>query len=394
MAGDQDEARRATRGGVTGMGGSERMRTRVPQIASALVLLLATSRASGAAPVAAKPLADAKQLAAGKKLLDQAITAAGGAKALAAINDVTQTGSLTATMAEQDVAGTVTMIETRDGSTRDQLSVAGFEMISVAGPAGGYTSQAGISKTLAGNDLVQAQAQSRFTPLGLLLHGGEPGVVLRGLASEEDLDVLEVDPPGADPLTFYLDPKTHLVTKLKLVSSKEGTTLVTRYGLYRPEAGVQLAHQLSLTQSGLAMVLTFTNVQINAGVAVTTEAGAKTTEAGAKTAEPAVAAVKESKAEPENLQALSIINKTGKTLGDLYLSEHDKKEWGADLLPVDRFHDGDTATIRFRVKTECTFDLMITDVEGHYWIAPGANLCTRHTLTLKATKTGVTFDAK
>ena len=291
---------------------------------AAVVLLL------GAAP---KPA----QIAEGKRLLAQAIEAAGGAKALDALQDITLTGTLRATMGEDDIDGSVTMFESRDGSTRDELSFGGFEMIAAAGPAGAWTSQAGISKTLHGDELAQAQAQSRFTPLGLLLHGGEPGVTLFALPSEPDLDVLEVDPPGADPIVFYLDSKTHLVTRVKLVASKDGTTVVSRYGLYRPEGGVKVAHQLALTQAGFTMILSFTDVRINAGAGVAKEP--------ALAKEPVAVADAKSDVTAE----LAIRNRTGKTLNNLHLSPHDKKEWGASLLPVDKFHDGDTEIGRAHV---------------------------------------------
>lgn len=340
------------------------------------------------------------QVAEGKRLLAQAIEAAGGAKALDALQDITLTGTLRATMGEDDIDGSVTMFESRDGSTRDELSFGGFEMIAAAGPAGAWTSQAGISKTLHGDELAQAQAQSRFTPLGLLLHGGEPGVTLFALPSEPDLDVLEVDPPGADPIVFYLDSKTHLVTRLKLVASKDGTTVVSRYGLYRPEGGVKVAHQIALTQGGFTMILSLTDVRINAGAAATAKEPALAKETPREIAAKEPAAVVDPKTEAKTdaksdaPTELAIRNRTGKTLNNLHLSPHDKKEWGASLLPVDKFHDGDTATVRYRAKGECVFDLMITDVAGHYWVVPGADLCAQHALTLRSKKSAIVFDAK
>lgn len=356
-----------------------------PAFAAAALLL-------GAAP---KPA----QVAEGKRLLAQAIEAAGGTKALDALQDITLTGTLRATMGEDDIDGAVTMRESRDGSTRDELTFGGFEMIASAGPSGAWTSQAGISTTLAGADLANAQAQSRFTPLGLLLHGGEPGATLFALPSEPDFDVLEVDPAGADPIVFYLDSKTHLVTRVKLVASKDGTTVVSRYGLYRPEDGVKIAHQLALTQAGFTMILSFTGVRINAGAGAAKEpALAKETPREIAAKEPAPAADPKSDVKSDaKIDApaeLTIRNRTGKTLNNLHLSPHDKKEWGASLLPVDKFHDGDTATVRYRAKGECVFDLMITDVDGHYWVVPGADLCVQHALTLRSKKSAIVFDAK
>src|SRR2546423_1108906 len=114
--------------------------------------------------------------AGGRKILADAIAAAGGQKAVDAIQHVTSRGSITATVAGTEVAGTVTMSEDRDGSSRDEMDIGGMSMLTVVGPTGGYASEAGIPKTLSGDDLVQAQAQAKFSPLGLLMHGAEGGV--------------------------------------------------------------------------------------------------------------------------------------------------------------------------------------------------------------------------
>ena len=45
------------------------------------------------------------------------------------------------------IAGDVKMVESRNGFTRDEMTLGGFAMISVAGPEGAWTSQAGISRS-------------------------------------------------------------------------------------------------------------------------------------------------------------------------------------------------------------------------------------------------------
>jgi hypothetical protein len=336
-------------------------------------------------PAAATPA----EAAAGKALLEKAIDAAGGAKELAAIQDVTFTGSLVASLEGHDAGGTVTIIETREGTTRDQMTLAGFEMVSVIGPSGGFTSQAGMTKQLTGNDLVQAQAQARFTALGLLLHGLEPGVVLRALPKEDGSDVLEVRPPGADPLKFLLDPVTHFVTGLKAVNPADGSTLVSRYSLYKPVSGVQMAHQVSLSQSGLQMTLTFTQIQVNAGIAPGLLPNETTRRPGRASAPPTGAASTTTVA-PDAPEAvtLSVVNRSEKILNELHLSPQGKKDWGANLLPVDRFHDGDTVKVPFRRGSECLFDLMVADTDGQYSVLPGADLCAHQALTLRVGKRG------
>lgn len=342
-----------------------------------LALLLGGADATAASPAEA---------AAGKALLERAIEAAGGAKELATIQDVTFTGTVSASFEGIDAGGKVTIIETRDGSSRTQMDLGGFEMVSAIGPNGGFTSQAGMTKPLAGNDLVQAQAQSRFSALGLLIHGFDPGVTLRALPKEDGSDVLEVRPGGgADPLTYFLDPVTHLVTRHKVVSAKDGMTLVSNYSLYKAVDGVQMAHRVAVTQSGLELTLTFTQIQVNAGVApglLPNEATRRSPRAEPETTsaspvEPATEAVK-----------VSILNRTGKILGEVHFSPQGKKDWGANLLPMDRFHDGDTVKLPFRRGSSCVFDLMVADTDGQYSVLPGVDLCKHQALTLRPGKRG------
>ena len=332
-------------------------------------------------------LLSSAESAAGKALLEKAIEGAGGAKELATIQDVTSTGTVAASFDGIDVGGKVTLIETREGASRTQMDLGGFEMVSVIGPNGGFTSQAGMTNQLAGNDLVQAQAQSRFSTLGLLFHGFDAGVVLRALPTEDGLDVLEVRPPGADPLTFFLDPATHLVTRLKVVNAKDGMTLVSGYSLYKAVDGVQFAHRVSLTQSGLELTLTFTQIKVNAGVAPGLLAN-ETTRRAARTA--TTAAPGETPAAPASSETvtISILNRTDKILGEVHFSPQGKKDWGANLLPTDRFHDGDTVKVPLARGTTCVFDLMVGDTENQFSVLPGVDLCKHQALTLRPGKRG------
>ena len=328
----------------------------------ALVLLLAlTLLAASSSPDPA---------AAGHKLLAEAIKAAGGQKAVDAVDHVTYRGVVTATVAGAGVTGSVTMSEARDGSSRDEMDVGGMTMLTVVGPNGAHSSEAGIPKTYSGDELVQAQAQAKFSPLGLLMHGNESGVALRALAAEDGLDVLEVTPPKADPITFYLDAKTHFVTKVKL-ADKDGS-VVTDYALYRPEAGVQMAHRMTIAQTGMTMDIVFDDVQVN---------GAGESEAGAAAATPPPSAAVAS-------HDVKIVNRTGKTLTELHQSEAGEKDWGRNLLPVDKLHDGDTVKIGLAAPKGCAGDLMVGDDDGTMFVVPGAVLCTNASLVLSPGKRG------
>lgn len=343
-----------------------------------LALVLSAADATAVSPAEA---------AAGKALLEKAIDAAGGAKELATIQDVTFTGTVSASFDGIDAGGKVTIIETRDGSSRTQMDLGGFEMVSAIGPNGGFTSQAGMTKQLSGNDLVQAQAQSRFSPLGLLIHGFDPGVTLRARPKEDGFDVLEVRPPGADPLTFFLDPASHLVTRLKVVNVADGMTLVSDFSLYKAVDGVQLAHRVTLNQSSLELTLTFTQVQVNAGVApgLLPRGASRTPATSTSPSEP----LPSSTAAPASESVtISILNRTGKILGEVHFSPQGKKDWGANLLPMDRFHDGDTVKVPFGRGSACVFDLMVADADSQFSVMPGVDLCKSQALTLRTGKRG------
>src|SRR3954470_9481467 len=94
------------------------------------------------AVIAATTIAD--PAAAGRKLLAEAIAAAGGQKRVDAVDHVTYRGVVTANVAGAEVTGSMTMSEARDGSSRDEMEVGGLTMLTVVGPTGAYSSEAGI----------------------------------------------------------------------------------------------------------------------------------------------------------------------------------------------------------------------------------------------------------
>ena len=341
----------------------------------------------GAAPAATPPPATAAEMAAGKALLEKAIAAAGGKKELAQIQDVTYSGTLTASLGGDDAGGAVTLIELRDGTARNEMTLGGFQILSVIGPKGGYTSQAGLARTLAGNELVQAQAQSRVSALGVLLHGFEPGVVLRGLPQEDGSDVLEVRPSGgADPLTFLFDPVTHLLTAIRAVNPADGSTLVSRYSLYKPVAGVQMAHHVALSHSGLQMTFAFTKIDVNTGATIDGTRPASAIAAAPVETPPIAITTPAPYVPAATAMTVYVVNRTKKILGEVHLSPAGKKDWGANLLPMDRFHDGDTVRLPFVRGSECTFDVMVADADGQYSVVTGADLCKHDRLTLRPGK--------
>ena len=68
-------------------------------------------------------------------------------------------------------------------------------------------------------------------------------------------------------------------------------------------------------------------------------------------------------------QDFVLVNKTGVTIHNLFISESNKDEWEEDVLGEDTLEDGDTVTITFSGKKACASDLMVKDEEGEsvYW---------------------------
>ena len=69
-----------------------------------------------------------------------------------------------------------------------------------------------------------------------------------------------------------------------------------------------------------------------------------------------------------NAQALSfdVVNNTGVTLVDVYVTPAEQNHWGNDILPNNLFENGSTISVSIPVDfgTSCMFDMKITDAVG------------------------------
>lgn len=67
-------------------------------------------------------------------------------------------------------------------------------------------------------------------------------------------------------------------------------------------------------------------------------------------------------------QALTfdVVNNTGVTLVDVYVTPAETNHWGKDILPNDLFENGSTITVTIPEDygTTCMFDMKITDAVG------------------------------
>lgn len=68
-------------------------------------------------------------------------------------------------------------------------------------------------------------------------------------------------------------------------------------------------------------------------------------------------------------QDFTLVNKTGVTINNLYVSETTKDDWEEDVLGDAVLEEGESVEITFSGKKACTWDLMVKDEEGDamYW---------------------------
>jgi hypothetical protein len=87
-----------------------------------------------------------------------------------------------------------------------------------------------------------------------------------------------------------------------------------------------------------------------------------------------------------NSQALGfyIVNNTGVTLNNIYVSPAESNNWGNDILPNDMFENQSTVmvTIPADYGATCKFDIKITDIPGNAVIFTNVDACKLHTLTI------------
>ncbi len=68
-------------------------------------------------------------------------------------------------------------------------------------------------------------------------------------------------------------------------------------------------------------------------------------------------------------QDFVLVNDTGVTINNLFVSETSKDDWEEDVLGEDVLEDGASVSITFSGKKACMWDLMVKDEDGEslYW---------------------------
>lgn len=83
-------------------------------------------------------------------------------------------------------------------------------------------------------------------------------------------------------------------------------------------------------------------------------------------------------------QDFTLVNKTGLTISEFYVSPSDDNEWGEDVLGKDVLADNEKVHIKFaRKEKDCAWDLKIVDDEEDEVVWTDIDLCTSSEITLK-----------
>lgn len=81
---------------------------------------------------------------------------------------------------------------------------------------------------------------------------------------------------------------------------------------------------------------------------------------------------------------ISIVNKSGEPITEVYISLSDDGEWGEDVLGVDVLENGQGVDIHFSGygKSDCLFDVLAKNGDGDQWLLEELNLCEVSTVTI------------
>jgi hypothetical protein len=76
-----------------------------------------------------------------------------------------------------------------------------------------------------------------------------------------------------------------------------------------------------------------------------------------------------------------VVNKTGMTIEEFYISPSNQESWGPDILKSGVLEDGQHGIIKFSPNDDnCVFDVKIVDENDKAWIVEEVDLCKNDTL--------------
>ena len=222
--------------------------------------------------IAASLIPAAAQAQTVQQVLDKFIEAQGGRAALAAIKDMTYTG--TAEMVQFGMSGGITMHQKEPNKMRMDIEVMGMVITQAFdGEAGWYTNpQTGTEEAMTEQQTEDMKHQSLGN--SALLNPDQLGITY-ALKPKETLNgndylVLEQAFKDGRRSTLYIDPATYLVYKTKTMgSSPTGEEMLSEVitSDYEKEGDLLVAKSITIFQAGQEFIrVKFSKVAFNSGL--------------------------------------------------------------------------------------------------------------------------------
>lgn len=86
----------------------------------------------------------------------------------------------------------------------------------------------------------------------------------------------------------------------------------------------------------------------------------------------------------DDARDITVVNKSGKPISELYISPADSSDWEEDVLGVDVLAEGENVKISFSgyKDDQCSFDVLARNADGDEWLLTDLNLCETLTVTI------------
>jgi zinc protease len=216
---------------------------------------------------------DAKKTADGRKLIDLAIAARGGAKKLAGVKELTATGKLSIfAQGGKAISGDYVRYFKAPDQQRTDISLPGKGTVKlVVSPKSAWVEFQSKVQEIPAESLAAINVLLFVDPERVLLHAQDKDMIVQAQGKQNvegtDYDaVLERSADGAYEVTLLLDLKTHLV--YRVVYSVQGETLFDEYGDYKDAGGVKVAHKVKTVNLLLQVPveITYDKVEVNSGL--------------------------------------------------------------------------------------------------------------------------------
>ena len=197
------------------------------------------------------------------KIIDQYVKAAGGAGKLSKTRSLSLEG--TVTRSSDGKSGSFTLdLKSPNRYYLELVLGEQPEILAYNGKSAWQMSSTGEAATLLERDALQMEASGLLANSHLMdLHKNKVGVAFIGPAKLNASDALQLEltmPTGVKRQLFF-DARTHLLRKE--AASIAGAPLEITYDDYRPEDGVQVAHQLQLRRSTELYDIVINRVSVN-----------------------------------------------------------------------------------------------------------------------------------